>query len=179
MTLLNRIPLTASTHSVTRYLRDLSILRGILDKYWCLLRSDEKTAPFVADSPSIVFKISTSIHDCLVHSDSSIRPIPAEAFGLSRCGHCKTCEWLKKWNDLRLPYEQRHHLKNAVNCDTRGVVYILTRICGSFYIGKTKRLLDHQYDIKVDRLNRPICRHVGLKHKYDPQVIVLGPRTHS
>lgn len=52
------------------------------------------------------------------------------------------------------------------------------------YIGKTKhllrqRLLDHIYNIKVWRLNRPICQRVGLKHKYDPKVITCRVLEHN
>lgn len=69
-----------------------------------------------------------------------------------------------------------HTLYKRISCDTMGVIYLLNCVCGAFYIGKTKRQLrqrigDHLFDIQVGRLNKPIPRHIGLVHKYNPQVL--------
>lgn len=88
---------------ITRYSKDQAILRGILSKYWCLLCSDDKTAPFVSTSQTIVLKRSSSIRDNLVHNDSFIQSNSVETTGIRRCGPCKACTWLSKGNDFVLP----------------------------------------------------------------------------
>lgn len=96
--------------------------------------------------------------------------------GLSKCGSCRVRPRISEGSKLKLPNGAWHSLKSPMNCDTSCVLYLLTCECGAYYVGKTKRalrkrILDHVYDINVGRLNRPISRHVGLHHKYDPNVL--------
>lgn len=95
--------------------------------------------------------------------------------GLLQCGKCKECPLMKKV-DYFLPNGKFHKVKQNIGCETMGIINLLTCECGCFYIGKTKRQFrrrigDHLGDIRGGRMNKPICRHVGLFHKFDASVI--------
>lgn len=58
-----------------------------------------------------------------------------------------------------------------MNCDTVGVVYLLTCGCGIYYVGKTKcnfwrRIKDHVSDIRCGILNSLVARHFTTQHLY-------------
>lgn len=58
-----------------------------------------------------------------------------------------------------------------MNCATTGVVYLLTCVCGGFYVGKTTRALvtrvrEHYRDILTGNLDRPLGRHAAFRHGY-------------
>lgn len=113
-----------------------------------------------------IIQYSQSVRDHLVRSDSS--------------GH--QSEGVEG-DHVLLPNGPKHDLRHGITCDTRGIVYILTCVCQAFYIGKRKRqlrqrLLDHVYDVNDGRLNKPICHHVGIKHKYDPRVLTCRVLEH-
>lgn len=66
-------------------------------------------------------------------------------------------------------------VKQQIDWETTGIIYLLTCVCGCFYIGKTKRqfrrIADHLYDIRGGRINKPIFHHLLLQHRFDPSVM--------
>lgn len=129
---------------VTRYSKDHQVFRDVLEKYWCLLRNDERTARYIPEKLSLVFKRSRSIRDSLVHSDVVIQHRKELIAGLTKCRKCKAVTWIKEGNRFRLPNGKQHYLRQNIDCKTRGIVYLLTCECSAYYVGKTKRQLRHR-----------------------------------
>lgn len=149
-------------------------MHNILEKYWYLLLGDKHVAKFVSPCPSVTYRKAASIGDFLVHSDFNKNPdsIRITPKGLWKCGGCRACTCIQEGDHLLLPNGYEQHLKQHITCDTAGIVYIMVCICGCFYIEKTrrpfgKRIGDHLGDIRGGRVNRPVCRHEGLCHKFD------------
>lgn len=139
---------------------------------------------FVTPKPSLIFKRSKSIRDTVIHSTFiNKKEVQGGIKGLIKCHKCKTCKWISEGKRFSLPNGWQHILKQNIACETQGVVYLLYCRCGAFYIGKTRRqlrqrLLDHLYDIEAGKLDKSLCRHVGFKHRYDPNVIACRVLEH-
>lgn len=96
--------------------------------------------------------------------------------GLWKCGKCRICPWIQEGKNITRPNGPQHTLRQNITCTSMGIIYLMTCICGCFYIRKTKRpfckrIIDHLGDIKGGRVNRPVCQHIGTCHKFDPTVI--------
>lgn len=75
-----------------------------------------------------------------------------------------------------LPNGKIHSIWQCVDCDTEGVIYLMSCACNAYYVDKTKRKLKqqinyHLYDIVKGRINKPIPRHIGFCHKLDEKMI--------
>lgn len=62
-----------------------------------------------------------------------------------------------------------------MNCNTVSIVYLMTCVCSSFYVGKAKRqfwrhIKDHVDDLTLGIVAKQslIARHFATKHQYRP-----------
>lgn len=89
---------------------------------------------------------------------------------------CKFCGWILENQTLTLADGTAYALKHLINCQTKGVVYIMFCRGSDFYTGKNKhcfwlRIKDHIYYIKNCILSTPFGKHVGMYHNYNTDVI--------
>lgn len=80
---------------------------------------------------------------------------------------CRT----KEGTECLLPRGGFHKSKMYADCSTIGLVYLVICLCGTFYIGKTKRpfakgIQDHLYYLDAELLYTPICKYIGLNHSF-------------
>lgn len=165
------------TRFITKFNSGHQYIKNILSEYWYILSDNEQIAKFITPYPSTTYRRSTSIRDRLVHSAFQYNRLNLVfLLGLFKCGSCNICPWILEGQSFSLPNGSKHVLRQHISCETMGITYLLTCICGDYYVGKTKRqfqrqINDHLHDILVGRLNKPICLHVGLPHRYDRTTI--------
>lgn len=85
---------------------------------------------------------------------------------------------------MYLPNGKLHSAVHHVNCQTVGVVYIMSCECESFYVGKTKRafwgrIKDHVYYINSNHLQTPIRRNVKFMHSGKNSVVKFAALEHK
>lgn len=166
---------------ITTFTAHQQEIRNLISNNWHFLSEDPVISKYVANVPQITYRRSRSISDAIVHShlQSSISLTGAEGGnGTFRCGHCQFCPWIKEGIGCSLPRGGFHKLKGYADCTTTGIVYLAMCRCGAFYIGKTKRrfarrIQDHLYYLDVGLLYTPICKHIGLRHSYDPNFVTF------
>lgn len=120
-------------------------IRQILGKHWHLLTGDPAAGRYVDDKPHITFCRNKSIKDTLVSSHFSsggstdpCGTLPKDTF---KCGKCDYCTCINNSKNVLLPNFIPFSPRHFVNCNTIGILYLLTCSCSSFYIGRTKREL--------------------------------------
>lgn len=91
--------------------------------------------------------------------------------GTFQCGNCDFCRYIQPGKSVHLPTGKNLTMYHFVNCDTIGIVYLLTCGCGSHYVGKTKqnfwkRIKEHVADIQIGIIDKPIPRHFAQFHDY-------------
>lgn len=87
-----------------------------------------------------MFLRKSSIQDQLVqsHYNRSGRHFKCKYPGTYRCGGCSYCQYIWPRQTHVLPNGETHQVKHFINCQTMGIC-LMTCICGSYYVGKTKR----------------------------------------
>lgn len=88
---------------------------------------------------------------------------------MRQCGACDFCAFMIEGESLTLSNASPLKCKYQADCNKLGVIYVLTCICGAYYIDKAiytvcRRLQNHLYDIFTYHLKAPVVRHVCLIH---------------
>lgn len=120
-------------------------IRAILQEHWHLLTEDSIIKHFVDPSPRITFKRNRSLRDILTssHFDRHQGSDPCGTHPRSRFwyGDCDYCHFVLTLKDLLVMGSVTIRPRHFVNCETKGIIYLLTGGCDTFYVGKTKRML--------------------------------------
>lgn len=142
---------TDTMRVITRYSAHQELFWDTLTRNCHFLSKDNIISKYFHTYPEVIFRKSISINNRLIHSHLQYLEDPRGAMGETgtyRCGECDRCPWLQEGNIFELP---RGNLKPKFFADTRqSVVYLMTCICGAFYVRNTKRtfsqhMQDHLY----------------------------------
>lgn len=102
-------------------------------------------ARYVSPKPTITYKRAKPLRDHLTKSHlpkgstSSQTHYRPKNRGTFPCGKCEFCEWIKPNRYIILPNISTWTPQYPIDCQTVGVVYIMTFKCKAFYVGKTRR----------------------------------------
>lgn len=96
---------------------------------------------------------------------------------------CESCAYSTNLDtrlSVQLPDGTTWTSHHYVDCNTRGIVYLLICPCGAFYVGITRRefqrlMYDHVYAANIGYYKPPIGKHMALVHNYAPTHITLAP----
>lgn len=88
--------------------------------------------------------------------------------------------WLKRLLQI---YSRRFGSQHFVNCKTVGVVYLMSSICGGYYIWKTKRpfwvrIKEHVNSIENGNITATVGPHVAHFHRYNPKSLKFFALAH-
>uniref|UniRef100_A0A8C5P7I8 Reverse transcriptase domain-containing protein n=1 Tax=Leptobrachium leishanense TaxID=445787 RepID=A0A8C5P7I8_9ANUR len=171
-------------------------IRKICERYWPLLTQDLHLQKALTKHASITSRRCSNIGDQVVHSHFSTVNSPKTSWlnkppiGTFKCGKCKGCKYIQKDSKEFTNFDnsERFMVKDFSNCNTSGIVYLLTCSCGVKYIGKTfrplkLRILEHVRSVRYPR-DTPISRHLRLKHQNNAEglrfmvveQVRIGPR---
>lgn len=83
--------------------------------------------------------------------------------------------WISTSQRFQPPNGEMFRPHFRADCNTQGVVYLMTCKCGVFYVGKTirqfwQRIRDHVYYSANGKMLSPISRHLDLCHRFDTSV---------
>lgn len=167
-------------HFITTINSQQHEFKSILSRYWFLLTSNPVVANFVSKYPFLTFRRSRSFRDCLTTSHFDPSSTSDHTVGTFRCGSCAYCDNLDTRSMIQLPdgmtWTSRHH----VDCNKRGIVYLLNCPCGAFYLGITPRefhrqMCDHVYAANIGYHKPAIGKHVASVHNYAHTHITFIP----
>lgn len=130
-------------NDLTRIIMRFSVqhkqIYNIIKRHWSILTDDDRVKHFIPPVPSVTFKRASSLKDKLVKSEyHKTNKKHCSVYGTFPCGHCAHCPLIRKEKVFTLPNGQVFRPKHFVNCQTCGVVYLMTCECGAFYVGKTQ-----------------------------------------
>lgn len=165
-----------TTKFITKYSHQQYQFCNILQQHWHILSEDPILRKYVSDYPEIVFKKAPSLRDKL--TKSHFAPSQAQTtnrVGIHTCGHCSFCPWVSTGYKFQLPNGETFCPPFWADCNTQGVIYLMTCRCGIFYVGKTirhlwQRIRDHVYYSTNGKMLSPISRHLDLCHRFDTSV---------
>lgn len=124
------------------------------------------------------YKRTLSLKDKLTSSHYSANPCWCRhhQHGITRCGKCAFCSWIYVGTQFMLPNGERFSPNFHADCDTQGVVYLMSCKCGAFYVRKTARhfrclrIKDHVYSANSKMLTA-VNGHLDLYHKFDVSLV--------
>ncbi|CAH2327957.1 Hypothetical predicted protein, partial [Pelobates cultripes] len=172
-------------------------IMDILDRFWPLLHQDIHLKKVITPRASVTARRGRNIKDILVPSHLKSTPqkntwLKSTVLGTYQCGKCKACKFIrrpsKKFQDSL--GQQEFLVKNFFNCQTMGIVYLLSCSCKKLYVGKTSRKFklrigEHVNSVNPKRLvDTPVSKHLKLHHGGSAEGIrfcgiekvILGPR---
>lgn len=116
---------------ITRFSQQHEQLCGILSNHWPILQEDPIIKKYIGPFPQITFRRARSLGDKLTSSYYSTTPKHKQLKqGISQCGKCSFCPWIKVGKTFILPNGETFTPKFHVNCDTEGVVsYVMPMRC--------------------------------------------------
>lgn len=126
-------------------------LRNILGRHWYIVLNYPYISKYIKNYPDIVLRRAPSVRDQLTSSHYIPNSDhPCAFWGIATCGRCNMCPWIHQGTEFVLPNGQVFTPRFHVDCNTPGIVYLITCVCGAFYVGKTirpfrKRINDHMY----------------------------------
>ncbi|XP_040212985.1 uncharacterized protein LOC120943646 [Rana temporaria] len=161
---------------ITRYSSHHIEVRNILNKHWSLLTNDPILSNYIGQRPDITFKRSRSLRDKLTSSHyktNSNQQRPPN--GMMRCGRCNFCPWVREGTTFSLPNGEIFTPNFYADCNTQGIIYLMTCSCHAFYVGKTirnfkHRIRDHVYYSSQGKMVTSVSRHLDLYHKFNTSV---------
>lgn len=121
--------------------------------------------------PELTFRRASSLRDRLVSSHYSSAPCSGAIIGgTHRCGKRKFCPWLCQDAPFILSNGELFCPKFRADCNTQGVVYLMSCVCVVFYVGMTDRcfwqcIKDHVYLSTNGKMLT--SRHLDLYHGFD------------
>ncbi|OCT86394.1 hypothetical protein XELAEV_18020076mg [Xenopus laevis] len=155
-------------------------IRHIVSKHWHILQQDTTLNQAIGDQPLITFRQSRNLRDSLTHSHyvppASSTWLSNRIKGCHKCGKCVACPFIKRmYSFIRKTDNCEHHIKDFINCNTEGVIYMLRCECGMDYIGKTIRqlkwrVMEHVGDVRNKR-NTSVANHINEIHAGDTKVM--------
>ena len=147
-------------------------LHKYIQQEWTLLQD----LPGFSTRPIVSFKRTRNLRDWLVHSDhsayhkhcsarqSTIVQLPRPS-GFHPCGHCVYCKLTRKTTSFVSPDSGAMiHINDFMNCQTAGVIYVISCPCNLFYVGKTSRPLkfrvaEHLYNLRHNGQGAPLVNY--------------------
>ena len=167
---------------------------NILHKHWHVLQADPDFQEVLAKRPQITFRRGKNLKDHLVHSFYNTNPAPltwlrSTVVGSHPCGRCSFCPYVQKKKFFINPKDERKYdIREFINCQTKGIIYIAQCPCPKLYVGKTiqefrRRICQHVSSINT-KADTSISRHVRTFHSGNPSCLQfwglckrnLGPR---
>ncbi|CAH2324294.1 Hypothetical predicted protein, partial [Pelobates cultripes] len=118
--------------------------------------------------------------------------LKSPVLGTYQCGKCKACRFIRRPSKT-FPDSlgtQEFKVKNFFNCQSKGLIYLLSCSCKKLYVGKTFRMFklrirEHVNSVNPTRqIDTPISKHLKLHHGGSSEGIrfsgiervTLGPR---
>lgn len=125
-----------SVRIITRFSKQHTQMRALLDKFWPLLTADNMINKYIKPFPEITYRWAPSMKDRLVTSHSMPRNLDKSiSVGTFPCGRCDVCSFISNSRDVVLPngvvlpHGRIHTVKYRVTCKTVGVLYLATCQC--------------------------------------------------
>lgn len=162
---------------ITRYSSHHQELHNILAHHWPLLHAHPVLTKYVSPQPEFSFRRSRCLRDKLTSSYYSGDPQSrCSQNGITRYGKCAFCPWITTGTRFMLPNGEIFTPAFHANCETQGVVYLMSCKCNAFYIGKTaqqflSRIKDHIYYSMNGKMVTAVSRHLDLYHKFDASLV--------
>lgn len=92
----------------------------------------------VGSRPELTFRWANSLCDRLVSSHYSATFAPrSKSRSIHRCGQFKFCSWVCPGSEFTPPNGEPFFPRFTVDCSTQGAIYLMSCVCGVFYVGKT------------------------------------------
>uniref|UniRef100_A0A8C5W8X4 Reverse transcriptase domain-containing protein n=1 Tax=Leptobrachium leishanense TaxID=445787 RepID=A0A8C5W8X4_9ANUR len=149
-----------------------NLVKDIMDRYWPLLTLDPHLKELIGPHATITNRRCRNLKDMLVHShyekttSLTTRWLCNNLKGTYSCGRCKSCPNILK--DSKVIQDTRHEksfvIQSFFNCNTSGLVYMITCGCGKKYIGKTFRPFKYRIREHIrsvgGHIDTPVARHV-------------------
>uniref|UniRef100_A0A8C5M1L9 Reverse transcriptase domain-containing protein n=1 Tax=Leptobrachium leishanense TaxID=445787 RepID=A0A8C5M1L9_9ANUR len=147
-------------------------VKNIMDRYWPLLTLDPHLKESVGPRATITNRRCKNLKDLLVHSHYEKTKLETTSWlrnnlkGTYSCGRCKSCANILK--DSKVIHDTRQEktflIHNFFNCNTSGLVYMITCGCGKKYVGKTFRPFKYRIREHIrsigGHIDTPVARHV-------------------
>uniref|UniRef100_A0A8C5WHQ7 Reverse transcriptase domain-containing protein n=1 Tax=Leptobrachium leishanense TaxID=445787 RepID=A0A8C5WHQ7_9ANUR len=157
-------------------------MKKIIRKHWHVLRKDKDLNGILGEQPKIVFRGVKNLKMNLVHSKPKNKKINHNQFsvknGFHVCGQCLACRSTGNKRNCRMEFfnkktNQKIQMKEALNCCSKSVIYLLECPCGLQYIGRTKRAFnirvsEHVRNIKKSYENHSVSLHFKIRHGSSP-----------
>ncbi|OCT56386.1 hypothetical protein XELAEV_18000164mg [Xenopus laevis] len=148
-----------------------------LKRNWDILLADTDLKGFLSPFPRMTARRALSLKDKLtsshfVNKNQGQMPtwLPKPIKGMHKCGHCKCCKYVKKFNNFTHLYNRKvYNINSFINCQTTAVIYVIECSCPLRYVGKTfrtigKSVLEHVNDIKREVQKSAVARHFKNVH---------------
>lgn len=108
------------------------------------------------------------------YSNTANLSVPSN--GIAKCGKCAFCPWINVGTSFTLPNWELFVPNFHANCDTQGIVYLMTCKCKAFDVGNTirhfrSRIKDHVYYSAGGKMITSVSRHLDLYHKFDTSLV--------
>lgn len=130
-----------------------------MNKFWPLLNADKTIKKYIKSQPQITYRRSPSLRDKIIASHHAPKEdATLTSFGTFPCGNCDVCDFVYDACETPLPNSQINKIKHKVTCQSVGIVYLATCVCGSYYVGKTKR----PFNVRICDHIKPLYKHVYL-----------------
>ncbi|XP_069815789.1 uncharacterized protein [Dendropsophus ebraccatus] len=177
---------------ITPYNEKANEVRGILQRYWPVLKVDPVVGKWIPESPAITYKWAENLKDVLVrsyHKGVTVQNIfgtKGPKWGCYPCGTCVACPNMERAVDFRSSDgSQLFKITQHITCNTVGVIYYATCPCNLIYVGLTTRKLkirvrEHIHDIRrameeedIQQL-KPILRHFKAVHDENANLLKIA-----
>lgn len=138
----------------------------------------------MSDHPSVNFPKERSLRDNLTSSKFS-KPLsnPDMPVGTFPCSSYSYCQHQDTRSVLILPDGTVWRRHPYIDCNSKGIVYLLNCPCGAFYVGITRRefhrrIYDHVYEADISYYKSPIGKHIAFVHNNATQHLTFVPLTY-
>lgn len=167
---------------------------NVLRKFWPLIHSDPDLKEVLTDFPTVTYRRGKILRDILVHSHFSQIPISrnwlqAATTGSHPCGRCSFCTYMPTKKNFVNPIDGKiYTIRDFINCQSQGVIYMAQCTCPKIYVGKTIQQLRRRISNHISTINTskdtPLSRHIRHIHGGDIKTLnfwgickmTMGPR---
>ncbi|XP_029475942.1 corrinoid adenosyltransferase isoform X1 [Rhinatrema bivittatum] len=134
-------------------------ISALIRKHWAALALDK-----FFRSLRFMYRRGRNLRDILVHTVGHPADMTYEG-GHRPCGRCSVCQHTNTLTQFAHPHSGcLYKLSGTSDCNTRGVVYVITCPCQLLYVGKTQRsiktcIIEHRSSINISKENAPLVSH--------------------